>query len=148
MNGDALRTQGDLDQALSYYQKGESVIKQLAETAPSNAGWQRDVSVSYDKIGDVLMAEGHWAKALDNYRSALAIRQRLVIADPSNTEWQNDLIYSYCRLAEEAESSGTGGAIEWWRKAYAGLSAVHQNGTMRQSDQVELERLRKKVEMP
>ena len=43
----------------------------------SNTGWQRDLSVPYDRIGDVLMVQGKLAEALKSYRDSLAIRERL-----------------------------------------------------------------------
>jgi hypothetical protein len=39
----------------------------LAKSDPGNAGWQRDLSVSYEKIGDVLVAQGNLPEALKSY---------------------------------------------------------------------------------
>src|SRR5439155_279814 len=66
---------------------------------PSNTGWQRDLSVSFDRLGDVLRAQGKLTEALTAYEDTLAIRQSLTAHDPSNTEWQNDLSRSYKKLA-------------------------------------------------
>jgi hypothetical protein len=70
------------------------------EFDPGNAGWQRDLSVSYNKIGGVLVAQGNLPDALKSFRDGLAIRDRLAQADPGNTGWQRDLIISYVKLAE------------------------------------------------
>jgi hypothetical protein len=35
---------------------------------PGNAGWQRDLSVSHNKIGDVQRAQGDLTAALASYR--------------------------------------------------------------------------------
>jgi hypothetical protein len=32
------------------------ISSRLAKADPGNAGWQRDLSVSYNKVGDVLVA--------------------------------------------------------------------------------------------
>jgi hypothetical protein len=52
----------------------------------SNTGWQRNLSVSYNKIGDVLREHGKLEEAFEAYRNSLAIRKRLAAADRSNTE--------------------------------------------------------------
>jgi hypothetical protein len=56
----------------------------LAKADPGNAGWQRDLSVSYDRVGDVLVPQGNLPEALTSFRDGLAIRDRLVKADPGN----------------------------------------------------------------
>ena len=60
----------------------------LAKADPNNAGWQRDLSVSYNKVGDVLVAQGNLPEALKSYQGSLAIRDRLAKADPNNAGWQ------------------------------------------------------------
>ena len=35
---------------------------------PENAGWQRDLSVSDNKVGDVLVAQGNLPEAMKSYR--------------------------------------------------------------------------------
>ena len=54
--GDVLMAQGNLAEALKSYQEGLAVADRLAKSDPENAGWQRDVSISYRKIGDVVAA--------------------------------------------------------------------------------------------
>ncbi len=66
---------------------------------PDNAGWQRDLSVSHNKIGDVERAQGDLAAALASYKAALAIAERLAKADPNNAGWQRDLALSYGNVA-------------------------------------------------
>ena len=38
---------------------GLAIADRLARADPGNASWQRDLSVSYNKIGDVLVAQGN-----------------------------------------------------------------------------------------
>ncbi|MBN1418982.1 MAG: tetratricopeptide repeat protein, partial [Planctomycetes bacterium] len=83
---------------------------------PSNSSWQRDLSVSHERIGDVLTAQGSLAGALDAYHQALAIRKRLADADPSNSEWQRDLSVSYWKLAEVHEGLGDSGEARHFRR--------------------------------
>lgn len=70
----------------------------LAKSDPGNAGWQRDLSVSHNRIGDVLVAQGNLPAALDSYKAALAIADRLAKADPGNAGWQRDLALSLGRV--------------------------------------------------
>src|SRR5262249_35187611 len=66
-----------------------------------NAGWQRDLSVSYERVGDVLVAQGNLPEALKSFRDGLAIRDRLAQADPGNAGWQRDLVVSNWKLAAQ-----------------------------------------------
>ena len=54
--GDVLMAQGNLAEALKSYQDGLTVADRLAKSNPENDSWQRDVSISYKKIGDVIAA--------------------------------------------------------------------------------------------
>ena len=83
--------QGDLAGALKSYQAKHDIINRLAKSDPGNAGWQRDLSVSLNKIGDVQAAQGDLAGALASYRDSLAIIERLAKSDPGNAHWQYDL---------------------------------------------------------
>lgn len=51
---------------------------------PGNAEWQRDLSVSHDKLGDAGRAQGGLSRALEHYEAALATARRLAAADPGN----------------------------------------------------------------
>jgi len=97
--GDIWQTFGDLAAALTSYQASLAIAERLAKADPGNAGWQRDLSVSHNKIGDVQEAQGDLAAALTSYQASLAIRERLAKADPGNAGWQRDLIVSYVKLA-------------------------------------------------
>src|SRR5271154_2352509 len=43
----------DLASALKSYREGLAIRARLAQSDPGNAGWQRDLSVSYNEVGDV-----------------------------------------------------------------------------------------------
>jgi predicted negative regulator of RcsB-dependent stress response len=96
-----------------------STRKQLAETAqqalmrlvqidPANTGWQRDLSVSHEKIGNVLVAQGDGPGALAAYKVGLAIAEDLAKRDPANTEWQRDLSVSHERIGDVLVAQGDG----------------------------------------
>ena len=64
--------QGDLPGALASYEASKQIMEQLAERDPGNAGWQRDVSVSLDRVGDVQVAQGDLPGALASYEASKA----------------------------------------------------------------------------
>ena len=98
-NGDVLREQGNLPAALESYRADMAIAKRLAEADPANAQWQRDLSVSNERIGDVLRDQGDLPAALESFRTSMALRQPLAEADPSNAQWQRDLAISHGRVA-------------------------------------------------
>jgi hypothetical protein len=73
---------------------GLAIRERLAQSDPGSAGWQRDLSVSYNKVGDVQMAQGDLAGSLKSHRDSLAIAERLAQSDPGNAGWQRDLSVS------------------------------------------------------
>jgi tetratricopeptide (TPR) repeat protein len=77
-------------------------LSRLAKSDPGNAGWQRDLSVSYQRIGDVQVAQGNLPAALASYQAGLAIGERLVARDASNTQWRNDLQFIIGRIGNLA----------------------------------------------
>ncbi len=95
-----LVAQGNLPEALKSYRDSLAIRDRLARADPGNAGWQRDLSVSYDNVGNVLVAQGNLPEALKSYRDSLGIRDRLARADPGNAGWQRDLSISVGRVAE------------------------------------------------
>ena len=96
--GDFRVSRGELGPARMAYEDGLSIAEHLAKADPSNAGWQRDLSVAYNKVGDVLKDQGNLPEALKAYRDSLAIVERLAKADPGNAGWQRDLSVSYHRV--------------------------------------------------
>jgi len=83
--------QGKLTDALDTYNEGHSVREALVGRDPANAGWQRDLSISYEKIGYVQLAKGDLMNALNAYKKGLAIREALVVRDQANIQWQLDV---------------------------------------------------------
>src|SRR6266567_3475506 len=94
---------------------GDSI--RVAGIDPGNAGWQRDLSVPYNKVGDVLVAQGNLPEALKSFRDSLAIAERLAKADPGNAGWQRDLAISYGRVATtEAQTGARDRALSAFRR--------------------------------
>jgi len=103
---DAIEHHVPLDARLIVLNSTERAFEQLLRTDPGNAGWQRGLSVSYDRVGDVLVAQGNLPEALKSFRDGLAIRDRLAHADPGNAGWQRDLSASYDRVGDVLVAQG------------------------------------------
>ena len=73
---------------------------------PGNREWQRDLSVSHNKVGDVQVAQGDLAAALKSYQAGLEIRQTLARVDPGNREWQRDLSVSHEKVGDVQVAQG------------------------------------------
>ena len=104
--GDIYVSRGDLSAALNEYRDAGAMADRLAKADPNNAGWQRDLSVSYNRVGDVLVAQGNLAEALASYKDSLAIADRLAKADPNNAGWQRDLSVSYDKVGDVLVAQG------------------------------------------
>ena len=89
--GDILRDQGRLAEALKAYRDSLEIRESLTKKDPDNTLWQRDLSLSYDNVGNVQSAQGDLAGALKSYRDSLGIREKLAKQDPDNAGWQSDL---------------------------------------------------------
>ena len=96
--GDLFVTTGQLEEAAKAFRN--------AEAAARRQGDERDVSVSYNKIGDVQVAQGDLTAALKSYQDSLGIRERLAASDPGNAGWQRDVSVSFGNLALAHKQSG------------------------------------------
>ncbi|MGP2481139.1 hypothetical protein ACTUM2_14935, partial [Listeria monocytogenes] len=67
--GDLHITTGALETALWAFRQGGSITERLAKADAGNAGWQRDHSVAYNKVGDVQQAQGDLSAALTSYQA-------------------------------------------------------------------------------
>ncbi len=104
--GDIALAQGSLPQALRVYRSAQAAMDRLTKADPGNAGWRRDLSVSYDRAGDVLVAQGALPEALKAFQDSLAIRDRLAKADPGNAVWRSDLSVSYEKVGDVLVEQG------------------------------------------
>jgi Flp pilus assembly protein TadD len=92
----------------------------LAEQDPSNASWQRDLSISYDRVGDARSAQGDLGGALESYEHSLALAMRLAEQDPSNASWQRDLSVSLGKIGGVRSARGDlAGALKSYLDALA-----------------------------
>jgi len=104
--GDIFVTTGALDDAIAAFRQALAAAERIIKTNPSNTGWQRNLSVSHDRIGDVQTAQGDFWAALKSFQASLAIAERLAEADPTNAGWQRDLSVSYDRIGDVQAALG------------------------------------------
>ena len=82
---------GDLAAALQSYRESLAICERLAKSDPGNAGWQRDLAVSYSKLASAFRKGGESAKVLDALRQGRTIMERLTKLSPENAVWKRDL---------------------------------------------------------
>ena len=59
--GEVLVVQGNLVEALKTFRDSLAIANRLAKADASNADWQRNLSIPYERVGDVLVAQGNLA---------------------------------------------------------------------------------------
>jgi tetratricopeptide (TPR) repeat protein len=62
--GDMSIAIGQLAQARTAFGRAFAIAERFVQADPGNAGWQRDLSVSYNRTGDVLVDQGNLPEAL------------------------------------------------------------------------------------
>jgi tetratricopeptide (TPR) repeat protein len=110
--GDLFVTTGPLsDAATAFRSASEAALRPRHE---------RNLSVSYNRIGDVQVAQGDLAGALKSYRDGLTIADRLAASDPGNPGWQHDLSVSYNKIGDvQVEQGDLAGALKSYRDSLA-----------------------------
>lgn len=96
--GDLARVRTTLAEVRQEYEGAHRIAKRLMTSDPSNTEWQRDLSLSYNKLGNVAAAQGQLEEAAQAYRDGLGIRKQLAASDPANAQWQIDLAVSCPKL--------------------------------------------------
>jgi tetratricopeptide (TPR) repeat protein len=102
----ALMDAGDLPAATQQLHAMHQQIQARAAADPTNSEWQRDLSVSHNRLGDVAVAAGDLRAARTAHQASLDIRRRLAAADPTNSGWQRDLSVSHERVGDVAVAAG------------------------------------------
>jgi tetratricopeptide (TPR) repeat protein len=90
-------------------------FQQRAAAEPDRADYQRDLSVSFIKMGDLYRALGQGEAARQAYQASLEIAERLAAAEPDRADYQRDLSVSFNRMGDLYGALGQGEAA---RQAY------------------------------
>lgn len=118
-----------------------ATVPDLLDATPES----RDLANEAMFLSDQIVAYRGLKPAWTLLQATQSVFVGLADADPSNSGWQRDLWVSYCKMAAAVEKSGTGGELEWWRKAYETLAATKQRGVMLPTDEQYLQQLRAKA---
>ncbi|MGH8932429.1 MAG: AAA family ATPase, partial [Egibacteraceae bacterium] len=110
LEGQADLACGLTDKAIKTYGKLLKIFRSRADAEPDRADYQRDLSVSYNKLGDLMIAVGRGDEAARLYQQSLDIFRRLADAEPDRADYQRDLSISYNRLGALAAEQGDPGA--------------------------------------
>ncbi|MGH7262221.1 MAG: hypothetical protein ACREI9_16415, partial [Nitrospiraceae bacterium] len=109
---------GQGDEARRLFTQALTIAQGLADAEPANTTYQRDLSISYNKLADLAVAAGQGDEARRLFTQALTIAQGLADAEPANTTYQRDLSISYERLAVLADKEQEQvAATEWFATA-------------------------------
>jgi tetratricopeptide (TPR) repeat protein len=92
--------QDPLAEVLASHQVTLAIMDRLAKANLRNAGWQRDLAVSYDRVGNLLVWQDNLPDALKSYQASLGIVDRLARLDPGNVGWQRDVAQAYVRIGD------------------------------------------------
>ena len=140
--GDIHVTLGDSSAALKSFRDGLAIAERLATADPGNAGWQRDLGTSYEKVGNLVLAQGNFSDAIAMHRSALKIRNALVAITPSQVTIHRDVACSHCNIGDALRAQGNSAdASENYKSALAimeKLAATDPTNRQWQGDIAEL----------
>jgi hypothetical protein len=90
----------DVNEALISYRANFTIRERLAGADPSNAGWQRDLAISFGKVALIYRALGMpAAEALAKFRNGRQIMAALVERAPDVMRWKKDLAWSDEQIA-------------------------------------------------
>ena len=87
----------NLGEALTHFQKAHAIRLNLAQ-ANSRPELERELAVSFNKLGDVYYFTGQPEQAEPSYLRGLELTKQAAAADAGNTIYQRDLRFSYGRL--------------------------------------------------
>ncbi|MBX7209925.1 MAG: TIR domain-containing protein [Verrucomicrobiaceae bacterium] len=117
-----------LPDARGFAEQVHEQAQRLAQSDPANAAWQRDLSVSLNKLGDLAIAQGDLPAALRWHTECHGILQRLAQSDPANAAWQRDLSVSLNKLGDLAIAQGDlPAALRWHTECHGILQRLAQS---------------------
>ena len=105
-----------------------AIVQRLYDSAPENAHYARDLSVSMSKMGDLFRSLGDGKQAREYYEKALEVSQRLHDSTPENADYARDLSVSMSRMGDLFRSLGDGKqAREYYEKALEVSQRLHDS---------------------
>ena len=140
--GDFYHDIGLADEARRAYLKSLAIAARLVSAEPDRVDYQRDLSVSYERMGDIDRALGEGDCAQTAYLKSLSIRDRLATAEPSRADYQRDLIVSCAKMSENVPNE----AHKYLSRALEIALRLQNQGRLAQADVWMLEELRGRLD--
>ena len=103
--GDVEAQLGNLDAALAHYKRGQALVLALAARDPDNAGWQRDLALSFGRVAQVLARQDNLDEAQSGFGTGRTIVARLQAQSPDNATLPKDLAWFDSQLAQLGRSA-------------------------------------------
>ena len=104
--GDIAQKMGDLENAMSLYEKYKQIELQLIEDFPEESIYKGNLGVSYERLGDINSRLGNLEKALNYFEAYNQLEKELYESYPTDVRFKNSLAISYLKLGETYSSLG------------------------------------------
>jgi tetratricopeptide (TPR) repeat protein len=95
---------GKFEPALKAAQQSENLLQTMSNAGSGDDDFQRELSMSANRIGEAYANLGDHDKALQSFNKALAIRQEL--AADKTTQAERDLVVAYERVGDQQYALG------------------------------------------
>jgi tetratricopeptide (TPR) repeat protein len=106
----------DLGKALECYEKNADISERLAAANRDSEQLQRDLAISYERLGGIYEAQGDLRKALECYEKNADISERLAVANRDSEQLQQGMAISYLRLGGVYQAWGDlGKALKYYQ---------------------------------
>ena len=128
---------GASDRAFCRYISLQTLYEEKSKAAPDRADYQRDLSISYERVGDLYRALGQGEAARDAFAKALAITETLARNEPDRADYQRDLSVSYNKMGDLYRALGQGEAA---RDAFAKALAIAETLARNEPDRADYQR--------
>lgn len=102
--GDALKSDGQLSEALSTFRDALRHVDMLATASPNDADFQRDLALIHGRLGSIgstllTLGVGNGRETVQHHEAELHAQERLLAADPSNVRARVDVFVALRELA-------------------------------------------------
>lgn len=104
--GDLYSALGRGDAAQDAYQSALDIAERLAKAEPDRTDYQRDLSVSFNKMGGLLLQLEKPVAALEFFQRDLKIAERLAKSEPDRADYAVDLAVSLWKVGELEGDAG------------------------------------------
>jgi tetratricopeptide (TPR) repeat protein len=104
--GNYFTATGDLNKAMTAYQKMEAIQAELLETQPDYPDFKNGLAISYEKLGSTHSALGNLQQALTFFEKRNQLGEELYAAYPQNVAFKNGLAISYEKLGSTHTALG------------------------------------------